>query len=138
MALTGRGIFIIEFAPQARASRSDATATLRLYEPRVIHHRRAKTINGCFSLGRRETWLSTELYKRGGDATLRQPQEEVDMPRTLLVLTFALSVATPLPLVFQDATSAVAAECSGENCPPPAGQGGGHDCEHEKKDETVS
>jgi hypothetical protein len=30
-----------------------------------------------------------------------------------------------------------AADCTGENCPPPAGQGG-HDCEHEKKQPTTS
>lgn len=32
---------------------------------------------------------------------------------------------------------ALAADCTGENCPPSGGQGG-HDCEHEKKQPTTS
>ena len=33
--------------------------------------------------------------------------------------------------------AASAAECTGENCPPPDGQGG-HDCDREKQDQTTS
>lgn len=32
--------------------------------------------------------------------------------------------------------AAQAQECTGENCPPPAGQGRGHDCE--RNEDTVS
>ena len=34
--------------------------------------------------------------------------------------------------------TANAAECTGANCPPPAGQGGGHDCERKKQEQTTS
>jgi len=62
------------------------------------------------------------------------------MRRTLLIVTLGLFIAASLPLAFHAMSPAAAAECSGENCPPPSGQGGGggHDCEHEKKDDTVS
>jgi hypothetical protein len=33
--------------------------------------------------------------------------------------------------------AASAAECTGENCPPPAGQGG-HDCKSKKQEQTTS
>lgn len=46
----------------------------------------------------------------------------------------AFTLAAPtLPPAVQKA--AAAEECTGENCPPPAGK---HECEHEKKEETVS
>jgi hypothetical protein len=33
--------------------------------------------------------------------------------------------------------AASAAECTGANCPPPAGQGG-HDCQRKKQEQTTS
>jgi hypothetical protein len=64
--------------------------------------------------------------------------QEADM-RLLLIPACVLSLCVfgsmgPLK------TDAVAAECTGENCPPPAGGGqgrGGH-CDHEKQEQTTS
>jgi hypothetical protein len=55
------------------------------------------------------------------------------IPACVLSL-FAFDSAVPLT------GQAVAAECTGENCPPPAGSGqgrGGH-CDHEKQEQTTS
>jgi hypothetical protein len=61
---------------------------------------------------------------------------EVEM-RLLLASAFLLSVcafaAGGSPVV----SPASAAECTGENCPPPAGKSG-HDCERKKQEQTTS
>jgi hypothetical protein len=49
---------------------------------------------------------------------------------TVATVTAAL-LGTP---GFAPVHPAHAADCTGENCPPP----GGHDCEHEKKQQTTS
>jgi hypothetical protein len=59
---------------------------------------------------------------------------EDDMRFFLIVASVASALLGPPG--FSVVQSAVAAECSGSNCPP-AGQGG-HDCEHEKKHPTTS
>jgi hypothetical protein len=56
----------------------------------------------------------------------------------LLIILAGLTVATGfwpagLPIV----NIAAAAECTGENCPPPAGQQRGHDC-HKRQEQTTS
>jgi len=55
-----------------------------------------------------------------------------------LVLTAAMLLA--LAGVLAPETGAIgtaqAQECTGENCPPPSGQGRGHDCE--RNEDTVS
>lgn len=38
---------------------------------------------------------------------------------------------------FATVHAARAAECTGQNCPPPSSQGG-HDCEREKQEQTTS
>ena len=58
--------------------------------------------------------------------------------RLLLIATATIAVAS-----FELPGSAVipaasAAECTGANCPPPSGQGGGHDCERKKQEQTTS
>jgi hypothetical protein len=56
--------------------------------------------------------------------------------RLLLIFAFAATVsALGVPGVSVTG-AAVAAECTGDNCPPPAGQGRGRDCEHEKERAT--
>ena len=53
----------------------------------------------------------------------------------MMAMLFALTCSV-LPYSL---SLAQAQECTGENCPPPATKGGGdHDCEHEKKEDTVS
>ena len=58
--------------------------------------------------------------------------------RLLLVSTFLLSTCAFTTGAGPLVGSATAAECSGENCPPPASQGRGRDCEHEKQEQTTS
>jgi hypothetical protein len=58
--------------------------------------------------------------------------------RTLLVATAVIAVAS---CGFPGSTAipaASAAECTGANCPPPSGQGGGPDCERKKQEQTTS
>ena len=52
----------------------------------------------------------------------------------LVAALFAAMVPPAVPVLVSPASAQEG--CTGENCPPPAS--GGHDCEHEKKDETVS
>jgi hypothetical protein len=59
---------------------------------------------------------------------------EGDM-RFFLIVASVASALLGLP-GFSAIHSALAAECTGTNCPPP-GQGG-HDCEHEKRQPTTS
>lgn len=59
------------------------------------------------------------------------------MRRLLLLAILVLSIET-LPIAVPT-VAAAAEECTGDNCPPPqSGRPGGHDCEHEKKEQTVS
>ncbi|MBB6354234.1 hypothetical protein ACFFTN_04410 [Aminobacter aganoensis] len=56
------------------------------------------------------------------------------------LLLFILSTASLLAATGagpMHVSPAQAQECSGENCPPPSGQGSGRDCES-KKENTVS
>jgi hypothetical protein len=54
----------------------------------------------------------------------------------LIAAAVAATVASGFP-AFVTIPAANAAECTGENCPPPAGQGG-HDCEGKKQEQTTS
>jgi hypothetical protein len=55
----------------------------------------------------------------------------------LLIILAGLNVALGILPAAPPAVSAVAAaECTGENCPPPAGSG--HDCERKQKEQTTS
>ena len=56
------------------------------------------------------------------------------MRLTLIAAMLAALAAVPAAGPVSQAQSQ---ECTGENCPPPVGQGG-HDCEHEKKEQTIS
>ena len=56
------------------------------------------------------------------------------MPRLLLFAAAFTIVAAP---VLTATTPSFAAECTGANCPP-AGDSGGSQCEHEKKEPTTS
>jgi hypothetical protein len=56
--------------------------------------------------------------------------------RFFLIVASVASALLGLP-GFAAVHPARAADCTGENCPPPGGQGG-HDCEHEKKQPTTS
>jgi hypothetical protein len=58
------------------------------------------------------------------------------MRRTIILASAILFSVLSVPGAF-DIRSAGAAECSGENCPPPS-QGQGRDCEHERKEQTTS
>jgi hypothetical protein len=65
-------------------------------------------------------------------------KQEVDM-RLLLIPACLLSLSG-FGSVGPVKSGAIAAECTGENCPPPAGGGqgrGGH-CDHEKQEQTTS
>ena len=57
----------------------------------------------------------------------------------LLIIVGGLTLAIGLSAVVTSPTDSTAAtsECSGENCPPPAG-GGGHECERKSKAPTTS
>lgn len=55
----------------------------------------------------------------------------------LLLSAVALLFSPPL-LCVSLCVPAAAEECTGENCTPPATGSGKHDCEQEKKDQTVS
>jgi hypothetical protein len=56
----------------------------------------------------------------------------------LLIILAGLTFATGLlPSTLPLVRTATAAECSGENCPPPAGQGRGHDC-HKRQEQPTS
>jgi hypothetical protein len=61
---------------------------------------------------------------------------EVDMRLFLIAACAAAVSALGMP-GFVQVHKASAAECTGQNCPPPAGQGG-HDCERDKQDQTTS
>jgi hypothetical protein len=52
---------------------------------------------------------------------------------SMVLVAFALCLATAPDARVQ----AQGSECTGANCPPPSGTGG-HGCDHEKKEETVS
>jgi hypothetical protein len=58
--------------------------------------------------------------------------------RTLLVATAVIAVASCGFAGSKTIPAASAAECTGANCPPPSGQGGGHDCERKKQEQTTS
>ena len=60
--------------------------------------------------------------------------KEIDMRLTLIAAMLAALAAVPAAGPVSQAQSQ---ECTGENCPPPVGQGD-HDCEHEKKEQTIS
>jgi hypothetical protein len=56
----------------------------------------------------------------------------------LVIILAGLTLATGLWLSASPfASTAAAAECSGQNCPPPAGQGRGHDC-HKRQQQPTS
>jgi hypothetical protein len=61
--------------------------------------------------------------------------KEIGLRLTLVAaMLAALASAPAIPF-----SQAQAQECTGENCPPPSGQGGaGHDCESKKKEQTIS
>jgi hypothetical protein len=54
----------------------------------------------------------------------------------LIAAAVAATTVSGIP-AFVPIPAASAAECTGENCPPPAGQGG-HDCEGKKQEQTTS
>lgn len=53
----------------------------------------------------------------------------------LLTISFAF-ISTVGPLGMASVLHAQAQECTGENCPPPEGTGGGRDCESKKESVT--
>jgi hypothetical protein len=55
----------------------------------------------------------------------------------LLIILAGLTVATGFLPSASPVVRAAAAECTGENCPPPAGQGRGHDC-HKRQEQPTS
>jgi hypothetical protein len=56
----------------------------------------------------------------------------------LLVILAGLLLASGLwPGGVSVVGTAAAAECSGQNCPPPEGQGRGHDC-HKRQEQPTS
>lgn len=57
--------------------------------------------------------------------------------RLFLIAACALSIGGFGMPGFAPVGAASAAECTGQNCPPPSGQGG-HDCEREKQEQTTS
>ena len=57
--------------------------------------------------------------------------------RLLLIAACVLSIGGFAIPSFVSVDDASAAECTGQNCPPPSGQGG-HDCEREKQEQTTS
>jgi hypothetical protein len=61
---------------------------------------------------------------------------EVEM-RILLVAACILSIGGFGIPGFAPVNDAHAVECTGQNCPPPSGQGG-HDCERKKNEQTTS
>jgi hypothetical protein len=54
----------------------------------------------------------------------------------LIAAAVAAVAASGIP-AFVTIPAANAAECTGANCPPPAGQGG-HDCQRKKQEQTTS
>jgi hypothetical protein len=62
---------------------------------------------------------------------------EVDMRLFLIAAAAAAMSLSGFP-GFVAMPAASAAECTGANCPPPSGQGGGHDCERKKQEQTTS
>jgi hypothetical protein len=63
---------------------------------------------------------------------------ETDM-RLLLVTATVLSIFALGAIGLPGLNAAGAAECTGENCPPPAGgQGRGGHCDHERQEKTTS
>jgi hypothetical protein len=71
---------------------------------------------------------------RGASLSVRQ--SEVDMRLFLIAAAVAAAAASGIS-VFATIPAANAAECTGANCPPPAGQGG-RDCDHKKQEQTTS
>jgi hypothetical protein len=61
---------------------------------------------------------------------------EVDMRLFLIAAAVAAATASGVP-GFVAIPAASAAECTGANCPPPAGEGG-HDCQRKKQEQTTS
>ena len=53
----------------------------------------------------------------------------------LIAATLAALASIPAAIPLSQAQ---AQECTGENCPPPSGGQGGHDCESKKKEQTIS
>jgi hypothetical protein len=76
------------------------------------------------------------LYNPMRGASLSMRQSEVDMRFFLIAAAVATAVTSGIPAIVT-IPAASAAECTGENCPPPDGQGG-HDCDREKQDQTTS
>jgi hypothetical protein len=62
---------------------------------------------------------------------------EVDMHLLIVCASAALIVTVP-GIGVPRAQIAAAAECTGENCPPPSGQGSGHDCHRKRQEQTTS
>jgi hypothetical protein len=56
--------------------------------------------------------------------------------RVVLAAAVLVALAGLLAPEIGASGAAQAQECTGENCPPPAGQGRGHDCE--RNEDTVS
>jgi hypothetical protein len=56
--------------------------------------------------------------------------------RYFLIATCAAATCILGGSGFPSVRPAISAECTGQNCPPPAGQG--HDCEHKKQEQTTS
>ena len=54
------------------------------------------------------------------------------------VMTLMAVLAVAPAVMSTTVAPAQAQECTGENCPPSTGQGGGHECESEKKEQTIS
>jgi hypothetical protein len=57
--------------------------------------------------------------------------------RLFLIAAAAAAASVSGIPVFMTTPAASAAECTGANCPPPAGQGG-HDCQGKKQEQTTS
>lgn len=89
-----------------------------------MHSPEAGAARACFDNG-------------AGTPRLRRGKSEVDM-RLLLVSACAAMIVT-VPAISGPWTGvAAAAECTGENCPPPSGQGSGHDCHRKRQEQTTS